>query len=562
LPSGSASPSSPPSHARRARAAGWLALALTSALAGCSLIKINGKPLSAYGSSARSSGSPSSASSAAEAADEQLGPRVIDAAKEQDKRCGALNGSYNDEPMSRWTADLKSAVERGMPDAAASFLNALCATDGEVAQQRKEVERLRGLWMTKHHLDERDYFYLADSAHNLAVGQQKLETFDGIVGQYKRLSQSTERDHLRRLDEGGVGAPAMIMVALVDQCLSSFKLYTSVSSTDLPQLILCTRLPIDLTRAFREIDQDPNVNVRSRYDLRQAAVGAWETQAQAAKTVQASAKAEPGIARMLEIADEELKRWRTLEAATAKRLERLRAMEAAAASNKRSAFAGCEEATVADWLAHLATVKMPDAPKSNELDTYLGAALATADGYLSLAALLRCTAGVRHTQPATWIIREQWIRRGPLSAITADWTNLRETIEFDDRSYDRLISAPEPRSDPGVRSGTIAKLSPVGGSVEVTFQVEREQHEVCTREVNTGRIASVSEGGTVNYEYKCLASGKKTFERTPVSVTVPAALAQGLRSGMYFVALDGLPIVATSSANSKKPLSVLGYSLR
>jgi hypothetical protein len=39
-------------------------------------------------------------------------------------------------------------------------------------------------------------------------------------------------------------------------------------------------------------------------------------------------------------------------------------------------------------------------------------------------------------------------------------------------------------------------------------------------------------------------------------------MAQGLRPGMYLVALDGLPVVATSSAKSKKPIFALGAMLR
>ena len=91
------------------------------------------------------------------------------------------------------------------------------------------------------------------------------------------------------------------------------------------------------------------------------------------------------------MADKEFAQWAKPSAQRLELVAQLEAMELAAASNKRSAFAGCEDTTVASWVKVLRAAKLPKVPSKYPLHDYLRAGLSTAEGYLAYSALRLCS---------------------------------------------------------------------------------------------------------------------------------------------------------------------------
>jgi hypothetical protein len=451
--------------------------------------------------------------------------------------------------------------------AAEALVEAICAEQSELAEDREGVEKVGQRWMDKHHFDARDVMALYMKARGRGDSLQDLRNFPGPVGQYGALVRVTADS--TALDwETDVS-----MLARVATVRSCFELGNSNYRADkeYPVLlsILCTREPIDLAKAEAEIDATEGLNDLMRHELRSVSWRASEAVRQARPRLEALAKEEPGIAKLMGIADQEQKQWAAASAQRIKLRSQLRAMESAAASNKRSAFAGCEEKTVAAWTEQVSSLKLPQVSDKHQTMTFLAATLGTAEGYLAYQALRLCSAA--NENPKTTlrlnVVPDSWVRRGPYTSTVASWYAL-EKVEFDDRSLtfaslaNGLASQESPGSSNDLHEGVIAKISDIEGGVEVTFKTVREPRATCQKWRQTNRIVSISAGGAVNYEHICMKMGTSMMDLTDEPVRFGKAMANGLKPGMFLSAMQGLPVVATRSAGSDKAVFVLGAALK
>lgn len=570
-PSSSSSSTSPSSSSSSSSTSSLLACAaLALAGAGCGLIKVNGKPLGSS-SHAPPSGEHRAApgeASGPPAGKAARGPAAAAAARPapDPALCKSSSGDSGGT-----VAELEQGLRtKDAEYAAAALVDALCTTEGELADERARVSELGQAWMDRHHLDDRDVAVLHLMSRGRAEASQDPDALPGPVGEYGKVT-GKPFERMIALDKLGEGASAMARVALVRSCFElGLGVYQPEQKYPLLTSILCTREPIDLARAEAEIDATEGLNDTTRYQLRTTAWRASEAVRLARPALAALGEEDPGVRQLLAIADRELAQWTAPSPRRAELISQLAAMEAAAATNKRSAFAGCQARTVAAWEATLAGVKLPPAPQKNPASTYLQATLASPEGYLAYAALRLCSASAetQRTRPRYDAVAQMQLRRGWRTSTVASWFAAAETIAFDDRGLGFGELAAElgmpfdSRYEGEAHEGVIAGVTDVEGGVEVTFKTVREPRIACTRWRRTHRIQSISAGGAINYEELCVASGKVMMDLTAEPVRFGKAMAHGLEPGMFLVAVPGLPVVATRSASAAEPLFVLGAALR
>lgn len=543
-------------------------VAAAAALGGCGLIKINGKPLG--GGDARASSPPRSWDSEEEASEpetSELGRRdQLGRSTAPDEEAGC-KGAHQDERGTLKELEAR-LVDRGFEDIARDFVNAMCTRGGEYAKRRKEVLAMRAAWMERYQLDERDFAYLYRySKREAGWMTQELTDFPGPVAEYAFI-YTEARDRFLELDRLGVDASALARVALLQSCFSLYsKRYTKLQDYPLMAAILCSREPLSLTRAFQEIDAEPEMDDSVRYVLRSTAAKAADALERAREELAALAKEEPAVAELLQIADEEFQKWASPAPMRTKLVAQLVAMEAATRAGKRSGFAGCEQKTLASWDDVAGAARLPPLAAKVAPSDYAHATLSGDEGSLAYSALRLCAAAgdTRGDDDALAKLPSPWVRRGPRTATLSDW--MHTDVEFDQRglSLPHLLSSVVRESNvyfPDVVAGIVASVKETEGFATIEFKSVKENRIDCVNYRRTNRVRSVSSAGYVEYEEVCAGKGKVVVDRTPSALRVRKALAHGVKPGMYLWASRGLPVVASSSRSSKTPVFVLGAALR
>jgi hypothetical protein len=537
---------------------------LVLASTGCSLIKINGKPLggSSNDSDASTHGQPD---------------RVIDAKSGKAPPPAGLPSSKS--PLCKIAhgddggkvAELENGLAtKDREYAAEALVEALCATSGELADQRGRVKKIGEAWMAKEHLDDRDVAILFQMAKGRAEDSQSPSEFSGPVGQYGAIDGQPFR-RMVELDRLGAAASMMAKVAVVAACFHLDMRAGYSADVEYPLLtsILCTRESIDVAKAEAEIDATEGMNDTTRLRMRTAAWRASEALRMAKGSMLSLAKEDPGVAQLIAIADQQFKEWSSPSPQRVKLLSQLAAMEQATAANKRSAFAGCEEKTVRAWSEHVRSLELPPAPEKQQLDIYLNATLASAEGYLAFAALRLCSASEEDASTrGKDVIPGTRFRRGPRSATMASWLSLDKPIKFDDRgrSFGKLFNEVGAYAGGGssqnTEAGVIGKIEEVEGGVKVVFKTVRERRVTCANWVKTKQILRIDGNGMIEYVQRCTSMSPVMMDVTADPVEFGKAMSHGLKPGMFLVAIPGMPVVATRSPGSAVPLFVLGGALR
>lgn len=431
---------------------------------------------------------------------------------------------------------------------------AVCAVEWDDPAERGKLMAARKRWMEMMGFDERDFVVAAGEAKGYVEDEQDLGTVSGPAAQLAKGHPT--------LDELGGKASMLVRFDVVHECLVGAYL-ASDEDRDLLRTILCTRERLDVAPALAEIEASKTLTARSRKDLRHMVKRTAVEAKAAAAWVAGVAKDDPGVAKLVAMADAEVAAWAKPTAARTKLVDALFAMEAAARTNKRSAFAGCDATTLEAWQA---TVKGRTLPKvdSSQVDTAVQAVLADADGYLAYEALRLCAAATASNPAAGQaLVGDGLRRRGPRSATFAAWVNASGEIEFDDRdrSMAKLLGAFGSDWIPTI-AGVIASIDDRGGDVELSFKPQMITVDECTSSRTTNRIQRIDGDGTVHYVSECLKWGKAQIDRKPSPILVSKVLAHGLAKGMFVVLGDGVPVVATSGAASAKATWVLGASVR
>ncbi|CAN5865078.1 hypothetical protein BH11MYX3_BH11MYX3_02430 [soil metagenome] len=544
---------------------------LLSVSSACGLIKVNGKPL---GGGTSSSSSPSSTSTASEPAttssgfaptetEEQYRARQQREVDEQHRKrelaevglpawCKELSVSQSTDVELAKFDSIKDPNHDGERNAR-DFAEVICSTRGAHRELRPKVMQLRANWMKQHGLDESDFEVVVAGRYNQGWNRQDYEKFEGPIGQIP--TATTEQ-----LDIWGSQTSMLARFSYVDKCIGP---QARDTMPEVFRTVLCTREPLDVAKAMGEIEGGKDINPGTRYLLRQWVRKTIDVHAKARAEIAARAKEDPGIAQLVAIADEQQKEWTTLGPARTKLLELVLTMEAASKANKNSAFAGCQATTRAAWAEVVKGVDVPKAEKEDLVSSVIEATFRTPEAHLAFDAVKMCAKGFGAQWPNN-LPGYETVRRGPRTSTVAAWRAAAETIKFDDRTLSmRSLGYGGNYGLVKLSGGTVESAVPSGDHVKITFKEEIGEAHECDQWKQTGRIKSVSAGGSVNYEHICLKSHVYKTDETPEPVTVMSVVGQGLKPGMYvWLTSYQLPIAAMANRKSTKPVWVLGAPVK
>lgn len=552
------------------RIATALALAATTYVAGCSLIKVNGKPLGGGGTSS-SSGEPSSSSStAASSGSEATGSSSKAAASQAQSGASSAVPEWceelgfrprnNNVPITEF-AHVETDDSDDDESNAAQFGAVMCMK--QKPADYKKIMALRAKWLTRGGYDERDFVVLAAKSRRLSYESQDWTKMQGPVGQLPAFV--AHGLSFEDLDKLGSRAAMVLRFDSVQRCLRAGGAHDSLLRD-----IVCTHETLDVAKADAEIDSSAELNNGTRFELRRMVRKAAAAAAEKRAEIEARAKDDPGIAKVIAIADAQFKQWQTVSAERAALVAQLEAMEAATKTNKYSAFAGCEEKTRAAWEQHLKGVKLPKVTSENTLEAFTTAALSTPEGYLVFQALQLCAAGTGWRHPSTEVAGSDLLQRGPRTATLAAWLAAANDIKFDNRDLTMsflLANGGLPlrtRSVVGrLQQGVIEKIESANdGTVRISFKEVVEPREDCLKWKELNRIEGFRADGSPMYRRECVKWGTVNMDLTAEPIIAGKVMANGLKPGMYLSGFYGLPIVATSSTKSSQPIWVLGGSVK
>lgn len=544
---------------------------LVSLSSACGLINVNGKPLGGGSSSRSSTTNSSSGAGPAETEETPRGETIAQYEarqkrmyEEQDRKAAAekagelpfcrdngvsaartikldwLGESLKDD--GNWTRHVNGLAE------------AMCAKPD--VPDRAKAMAIRDKWMKMHGLDEDDFLVVYVQSHGRSWPSQGYAELGGPV---PRDARPTRED----MDRLGSHTSALARFTFVDWCLQE------VREKSLLQSILCTTEPLDAAKAYAEIEALETANPGTRYQLRQTVFETGAAQAKARAEVATQSKEDPGVAKLVAIAEAQRKDWATANANRTKLVTLLETMEAATMANKRSGFAGCEAKTYAAWAEVAKAAELPAVEQEEVLGRTIGAMFKTPESYLAYRAFELCAKGVEASfSPGYDLMGDILMRRGPRTSIVAAWVAAVGDIKFDSKALsmsqllrDLKLQWTVPGL-PRVSAGVINKLATKDGWVTVSFKPDIIEREDCVAWKQTNQISKIESDGSVRYWQVCTKHGMVKVDRTPDDATISALVAEGLKPGMYFmvVSADRFPIVATASAKSTKAIWALGVA--
>ena len=539
---------------------------------GCSLIKVNGKTLGGGGSTLTSGSSSPTSGDGAPSTNPADSPEAIARVKAEDARiagrpayCHARAlSSANVSDLQSWNEQLadfsqkSSGHELGV--AAKLFGEARCTTDARIASQQQSIENQRISWMKMHTLDDRDYASLIGLG---ADGVQPDKIKSGAVAQYNAIAYA-DVDY-GKLDMIVGPLSHLARSATVERMwsLNGTQKAPAVSANTVTSLILLTREPIDAAMAFKEIDAAAGLGDDSRYELRRTAIRASKAVAEGRTALTEAAKADPGVAKLIEIADQAFQQWKKPDAERAAIVKLVESLEAAELSNRRSGYAGCSDSTLAAWTTAVASAKFPEITSNAEFTSYLNPGIATVNGSLAYYAKDLC---LSRNGSDRGIFRFKGVKRGPRTTAIANWMNAGGSIVFDDRNmkiesiFRGLMR--ENWVHYTTTTGIIAAIDTTGDQSKITFKSAKIEQTTCSKWQRTNRIESINASGHIEYEQVCVATGRSMIETASPPVAYDEMLVRNLKPGMVLFFAPQMPIAATASASSKTLVYVLGASIK
>jgi hypothetical protein len=545
-----------------------LILSLTSA---CSLLKVNGKPLGGGSSATPSSEAEPAAKDDSKGFEsrEDYEARQQRTYAEQDRKaaadkagqpafCADYGMATSKDIKLEPFADIDNPRHDWKLDAT-DFAEVMCATSGKNFELRPKVIALHAKWMQAHGLDEKDWLLVLGERMGRHGTGQSYATLPGPISQMPETAHDAGYHTLDRL---GSRASMLARVSFVERCLNGIDF-----KQNLLRAVLCTTEPLDAAKGYAEIDATAGLNAHTRFYLRQTVRNTVNGQTAKRGELAKVANEDPGVAKLIAIAEAQHKEWATPSAARTKVIKLVEAMEAATSAGKTSAFAGCEDTTRAAWTDIVKATELPAIDQSEVLATMVAAVFKTPEPYLAYRALELCAAGVdAKISSGTDMFGSAYKRRGARSGAIAAWMAQAGDIKFDTKELKiatllSLFGSNGGSTGSRVSVGTIDKVVANGARVAVSFKQDIIEVEDCIASKQTNRILRIESNGTVTYAHDCTKWGMVKVDRRPEAVTFSGLVASGLKPGMLFmVTEDGFPIVATASSKSKKAVWLFGVA--
>ena len=327
---------------------------------------------------------------------------------------------------------------------------------------------------------------------------------------------------------------------------------------------------IDQAKAAAEVDEESALTSAERDTLHRYIVAVAQLQANTAKTLASLASADPGVATLVKLARQARSEWATPNAKREKLRAQLAGLEAAAASNRRSAYQGCQAKTLAAWTDAVASAKLPQFNAEPRSTTYLNPIVATSTGALAYTALRLCRDGFVESGKGKSNLPEDASNqvRGPRTAALAAWLAAGASIVFDDRNRDlgRLLKEADIMGTSfdidGTISGVVAKIESKGAFAEVSFSATAEPRATCAQWEKTNRIERIDSNGKLEYENRCVSRASVMMQSSPDPVVYDEILVRNLKPGMFLIGTKNLPIIATPAPSSTELVYVLGAAVR
>lgn len=307
---------------------------------------------------------------------------------------------------------------------------------------------------------------------------------------------------------------------------------------------------IDQAKAAAEVDEESALTSAERDTLHRYIVAVAQLQANTAKTLASLASADPGVATLVKLARQARSEWATPNAKREKLRAQLAGLEAAAASNRRSAYQGCQAKTLAAWTDAVASAKLPQFNAEPRSTTYLNPIVATSTGALAYTALRLCRDGFVESGKGKSNLPEDASNqvRGPRTAALAAWLAAGASIAC---SIATVILAVLKEADiirtfadiDGTISGVVAKIESKGAFAEVSFSATAEPRATCARWEKTNRIERIDPDGKLEYENRCVSRASVMMQSSPDPVVYDEILVRNLKPGMFLIQ-HNLPIIA------------------
>jgi hypothetical protein len=444
------------------------------------------------------------------------------------------------------------------------WLEAVCATRWEYPEERAKVLAMLPRWMERLGYDDRDLATLAAEHKYKGWAVQSREELGGVFAQ---LATGYGAGSLITLDGLGARASMFARFAHLRTCYEIGG--ADFERKPLLTKILCTREDLDLAKVRAEIDAAQGINDSTRRHLRWEVKRVWDVFTETRAWLDGRAKEEPGIAKLIAIADAQFAEWAEPSAKRSSLMALAESLEQATVVNKRSAFAGCETKVRAAWAGVVAGQKLPRPPAKSAGPLYADAVLGTADAYLAFHAMNLCSAGLNaKAETGARLIGSHNQRRGPRTGTIAAWMAAAGEITFDDRSLSMAkllhnLDLTEGRRYEEPASGVIDTIERKDGEVRISFKHVTAEFEECESTKPTSRVRSISSSGEVIYDTICTRWVTVKRDDTAEPIRASEVTAGGLEPGMFLVASrDGFPVVATRNAKSMKPIWLFGAAVK
>lgn len=466
-----------------------------------------------------------------------------------------------------------------------SIVVKMCRPDEEAAGRQKQLEAARKKWSVRLDLADEDWVDVAAWAGqsisernwNEVKPDRDLDTrpwssFDAI-DQWAWLTRngtySLASDHHYLADAFGPKLTEVGRLGYIRNCVNADKdaaVMWAMCQGDIDQL--------DLKKLAGELRSNTRYPRWERHRIRLSLYVLKVRLVRHAEEIKKLIAEDPGYAKLFEVAAAARKEFDTHYKTDAELIEVVSQMDDARITNKRSAFAGCEDKIWPMWKAAVATIpaKKFETDHGRYGDLVAKPILGIPTGYLASVALVICMTGNDDKGEVNALGRvlrkELWSWpgfRGPRTAVESAVATAG--IVFDAR--DTTLSYPKVNRSFGTTdksgksgAGVISKLKPSGDTVVVEFKQERVTETQCDDYKTTNRIIQFRIDGSPIYDTICVKTKRVTFNSGDAPQTVSARYAAGVKPGMFAI-VDGDVILGVwANSNSTTPMFVFGVPVK